>query len=510
MYGRTGRGRGRVIGAAAALLVLVLPACGRTEQGIASAASESAPAATAALPAGPAPVAGNGVVAEPIATTLPVRGDNLRLVRTGADLLAFQFEFVNTGEKPVEPDWVGLDGYTHVIVQLIDLPRGTGYVSALSAEILPWNEFSLNPGLPMISKSAQDSIAPGASATVTVVFHAPPPETTSMLVSMDGFLPVEVPVLPQGSSELRDDPILHVQAQPEDDRRGPVLCAVASAPEATTTESQFRLPADIAFEFGSAALSESVGPALDGLKKQVTAASGTVVVEGHTDSIGTDAANQTLSEQRAAAVRSALEARLGTGFQFTSTGLGESRPIASNTKPDGSDDPNGRAQNRRVEVTITTTKATTATTAAPALDPSVNTVALAKAGLVPKLRSVRALAGFALAQVEITNTGTLDIPLGYLADNHIAFPDDVVADTGGEMSLSDGKGALHNTCELVESWINLVAPSFPSFVPLGGDKLPAGATAVMWALFANPPGDQAVVTIKVGGFADSFSATVGR
>ncbi|MEJ3653024.1 OmpA family protein [Actinomycetes bacterium KLBMP 9759] len=495
-----------------ALLVLALPACGRFEQGRPSAASGPLPA-TAAQPVGPGPVGaaaapGRGVVAEPIASTLPVRAEDLRLVRTGANLLAFQFEFVNTGAEDFEPSWVGLDGYTRVIVQLIDLPRGTGYVSALSAEILPWNEFSLVPGLPMISSSAQEPIAPGGSATVTVVFHAPPPETTSMLVTMDGFVPVEVPVLPVGSPELRDDPILRVQAEPEDGRRGPVLCEVESAPQATTAQAQYRLPADVAFEFGSAALNAAVGPALDGLKEQVKATSGTVVVEGHTDSIGTDAANQTLSEQRAAAVRAALAERLGSGFEFTSTGFGETRPVASNTLPDGSDDPSGRAQNRRVEVTITTT--VTAPAAAPTAGSSVNSVALAKAGLVPKLRSVRALAGFALAQVEITNTGAQDIPLGYLADNRTALPGDVAADTGGEMSLNEAVGTLHTTCELAEAYSHPIAPAYPSFTPLGSDKLPAGATAVMWALFAGPPADQPAVTIKVAGFPDAFAATVGR
>jgi OOP family OmpA-OmpF porin len=43
-------------------------------------------------------------------------------------------------------------------------------------------------------------------------------------------------------------------------------------------------------------------------------------------------------------VRGALEKALGPGYQYTSVGFGETRPVAPNTKPDGSDDPDGRAR----------------------------------------------------------------------------------------------------------------------------------------------------------------------
>lgn len=66
-------------------------------------------------------------------------------------------------------------------------------------------------------------------------------------------------------------------------------------------------------------------------------------VEGHTDSDGADATNQTLSEKRAEAVRAEL-VRLGiTTDRLTSKGWGESKPMTAN------DTPEGKAQNRRVE-----------------------------------------------------------------------------------------------------------------------------------------------------------------
>jgi len=71
-----------------------------------------------------------------------------------------------------------------------------------------------------------------------------------------------------------------------------------------------------------------------------------VIVEGYTDSTGSDSYNQRLSERRADAVRMAL-IRMGVDPQrIVSQGYGEAYPVASN------DSPSGRAMNRRVEVTI--------------------------------------------------------------------------------------------------------------------------------------------------------------
>ncbi len=75
-------------------------------------------------------------------------------------------------------------------------------------------------------------------------------------------------------------------------------------------------------------------------------------VEGHTDSIGSDEYNQRLSERRAQTVKSWLVAHNYLSASTHTTGYGRTRPVAPNTKPDGSDNPQGRQQNRRVEVVI--------------------------------------------------------------------------------------------------------------------------------------------------------------
>ena len=74
------------------------------------------------------------------------------------------------------------------------------------------------------------------------------------------------------------------------------------------------------------------------------------VISGHTDSIGSDAENQTLSEQRAASVVSALQ-KAGVSSALSAEGFGESRPVAAN-EIDGKDNPAGRQLNRRVEIFI--------------------------------------------------------------------------------------------------------------------------------------------------------------
>jgi outer membrane protein OmpA-like peptidoglycan-associated protein len=69
-------------------------------------------------------------------------------------------------------------------------------------------------------------------------------------------------------------------------------------------------------------------------------------VYGHTDNVGNDVANQTLSEQRAASVKSYLESKGITSARIESKGMGSSKPVADNATVQG------KAQNRRVEIVL--------------------------------------------------------------------------------------------------------------------------------------------------------------
>ncbi|PWK72946.1 outer membrane protein OmpA-like peptidoglycan-associated protein [Mucilaginibacter oryzae] len=71
-----------------------------------------------------------------------------------------------------------------------------------------------------------------------------------------------------------------------------------------------------------------------------------ITIIGHTDNTGSESYNQTLSVKRAEAVKSYLMAGNVASSRMTVTGKGESEPIADNSTADG------RAQNRRVEITI--------------------------------------------------------------------------------------------------------------------------------------------------------------
>ena len=110
---------------------------------------------------------------------------------------------------------------------------------------------------------------------------------------------------------------------------------------------KLNLPDGVTFDFAKYDLKPQFYPALNTIASTLKEYNQTIVeVSGHTDSIGSDAANQTLSERRANAVSSYL---IGQGVQrerFEVVGMGERYPVASN------DTDSGRALNRRVEIRL--------------------------------------------------------------------------------------------------------------------------------------------------------------
>ena len=75
-------------------------------------------------------------------------------------------------------------------------------------------------------------------------------------------------------------------------------------------------------------------------------------ISGYTDAKGSDAYNLALSKRRADAVAAYLASKGISRSRLKTTGYGESKPIAANENPDGSDNPEGRAKNRRTEITV--------------------------------------------------------------------------------------------------------------------------------------------------------------
>lgn len=110
---------------------------------------------------------------------------------------------------------------------------------------------------------------------------------------------------------------------------------------------KLNLPDAVTFDFNSAALKPQFYPALDQVAGTMAEYNQTVVeVSGHTDSVGSDAYNQRLSEQRAESVTNYLVGKGLMRQRFEVVGMGERYPIASN------DTDAGRAQNRRVEIRV--------------------------------------------------------------------------------------------------------------------------------------------------------------
>jgi outer membrane protein OmpA-like peptidoglycan-associated protein len=102
---------------------------------------------------------------------------------------------------------------------------------------------------------------------------------------------------------------------------------------------------DVLFDTGQATLKPGADRALDRLATFLKDSTGThVLIEGHTDSVGSDDYNLGLSQRRAQAVADALSARGVPAERTVAKGLGKAYPVASN------DSQAGRQQNRRVEI----------------------------------------------------------------------------------------------------------------------------------------------------------------
>ena len=130
----------------------------------------------------------------------------------------------------------------------------------------------------------------------------------------------------------------------------------------TSTKSQdellIEISSDILFDFDKSSLKPSAFPSLRIASKQITEmARGDVRIEGHTDSKGSDAYNQSLSEARAESVRKWLVDNGGlTDINFVVSGFGETKPIEPNETDKGEDNPAGRQRNRRVEIIVKTSE----------------------------------------------------------------------------------------------------------------------------------------------------------
>lgn len=122
------------------------------------------------------------------------------------------------------------------------------------------------------------------------------------------------------------------------------------------------LSGDVLFDYDKAILKPE---AEDALKKVAVVLSqfpeSMVTIEGYTDAKGGKSVNLPLSRERATAVKDWLTKSGNVTAQMTAKGFGEENPVAPNKNEDGSDNPVGRALNRRVSIIVEKPAAATPT-----------------------------------------------------------------------------------------------------------------------------------------------------
>jgi len=123
--------------------------------------------------------------------------------------------------------------------------------------------------------------------------------------------------------------------------------------EETDTDYVIELEGDVLFDFDKSTIRDDAEESLCKVGEVIQAYDHAVTITGHTDAKGADAYNLELSRKRAESVKKWLVENSGIASSLITTwGRGESEPVAPNTKPDGTDNPEGRQQNRRVEIRI--------------------------------------------------------------------------------------------------------------------------------------------------------------
>ena len=190
---------------------------------------------------------------------------------------------------------------------------------------------------------------PNGQALIDLTFQAPPDSVKSVDVIFPWFGPFEAIAI-AGEGGAAESGIAVAGRSTELQRALKDLGA-----EVTPQEIKVNLSADLLFDFDKADIKAAAEPELMKVATVLKSyPNARISIEGHTDGKGSDAYNQPLSERRADVVAQWLAAHTGASpANIHTRGWGKTKPIAPNTNPDGTDSPEGRAKNRRVEITVT-------------------------------------------------------------------------------------------------------------------------------------------------------------
>ena len=308
------------------------------------------------------------------------------------------------------------------------------------------------------------------------------------------------------------------------------LQATVGNPNGNDVESPGRstitLRSDVLFHFDKSNLTSAAQAILAGVADRIKArAVGTVTVTGYTDSIGTDAVNIPLSQARAASVVAALRPQVaGAKVTFQATGQGSADPVAPNTNPDGSDNPAGRARNRRVTISFA------AKTLAPPAPP-------APASPQQTAPATSRTATFTVPSLSGNQTSTYQVTVGQLVrDGAVAVlhltvtcqattpPTRSGCDSGSDLggtptippippyqNINQGGNSLRTASGfyLIDpasgtqyipfydaDGVPLASP-VPGSLPVGSGGYPVGSSYPVWVYYPAPPANVTSVTVAL-------------
>jgi outer membrane protein OmpA-like peptidoglycan-associated protein len=187
----------------------------------------------------------------------------------------------------------------------------------------------------------------GLAGTAETLSQPPSKELVSPPMGLQVSRPMDVQVSPPMALQFQ---VMDLQF-PIEDVKGAVQ---ALAMKETKTEVRIELSGDVLFEFDKADIRPEAEPALQRVVEIIQQyPRARVAIDGYTDAKGADAYNLRLSDKRAAAVKNWLVQKGSVnGKQIKAKGWGTAKPVAPNSNPDGSDNPDGRQKNRRVEITV--------------------------------------------------------------------------------------------------------------------------------------------------------------
>ena len=131
------------------------------------------------------------------------------------------------------------------------------------------------------------------------------------------------------------------------------LKAAGAEIKETAAEIKISLQGEILFDFDKSNLRPAAESTLAQVGKVISSyPKAQVLIEGYTDSKGSDSYNAKLSDRRAVSVKNWFAQHGVNAAAIQTRGWGAAKPVAPNKHPDGSDDLEGRQKNRRVEITI--------------------------------------------------------------------------------------------------------------------------------------------------------------